>query len=361
MRVIQVLPTLSFGDAIGNDTVALKRVLQKAGYDTQIYAENIDLRLPYHTAKPIERIGRLTDKDVMLYHLSTGTALNDGISRFPCRKIIIYHNITPEAYFRDVSTEAEMNCRNGRRQAARLKGVADFAFADSEYNADELREMGYGCPIEVLPILIPFADYGKKPDKGTSKMLADGKTNILFTGRVAPNKKQEKLIEAFYYYRKYYNPGARLCLVGNYTGTERYYERLVSYAKKLGLEKDVVFTGMLSFAKILAYYRAADVFLCMSAHEGFCVPLVEAMYFNIPIVARDTSAVGETLGGGGFLLKDADPLVAAGVLDRVLKDRSLKETMLYNQRLRLQDFDDKKVAGLFLRKLKEFIKTEKLL
>lgn len=109
----------------------------------------------------------------------------------------------------------------------------------------------------------------------------DGYTNFIFVGRVAPNKKQEDVIRAFYCYKKYCNPKSRLFIVGSYNGMERYYHRLRRYVGALELD-NVVFTGHIPFAQILAYYHLADLFLCMSDHEGFCVPLVEAMYFNLP-------------------------------------------------------------------------------
>ena len=156
--------------------------------------------------------------------------------------------------------------------------------------------MGYTCPIDVCPILIPFSDYEKEPDRRVLRRYkGDGKTNLLFVGRIAPNKKQENVIRAFYFYHKYYSPDSRLFLVGSWSGMESYYERLCDYVKALGIAEHVVFTGHIRFDEILAYYHLADVFLCMSEHEGFCVPLVEAMYFHVPIVAYSCAAVPDTL------------------------------------------------------------------
>ena len=143
--------------------------------------------------------------------------------------------------------------------------------------------MGYTCPIDVLPILIPFDDYAKTPSQQVIDRYSDGYTNLIFTGRIAPNKRQEDVIRAFYDYKKFYNPKSRLILVGGHNGMERYYHRLKSYINALELE-DVVFPGHIKFDEILAYYKIADVFLCQSEHEGFCVPLVEAMYFDVPVV-----------------------------------------------------------------------------
>ena len=172
-------------------------------------------------------------------------------------------------------------------------------------------------------ILIPFDDYKKEPDAEVrQKMTEDRYTNILFTGRIVPNKRQEDVIATFYHYHKYYNPKSRLILIGNYTGMESYYESLQRYIDELGAE-DIIFPGHISFPAILAYYATADLFLCMSDHEGFCVPLVEAMNFEVPVLAKNTTAIPYTLGGSGMMLEDNDPLVAATAINRILTDTLL--------------------------------------
>ena len=214
--------------------------------------------------------------------------------------------------------------------------------------------MGYTCPIDVLPILIPFDDYAKTPSQQVIDRYSDGYTNLIFKGRIAPNKRQEDVIRAFYDYKKFYNPKSRLILVGGHNGMERYYHRLKSYINALELE-DVVFPGHIKFDEILAYYKIADVFLCQSEHEGFCVPLVEAMYFDVPVVAYDSSAIAGTLGGGGFLLKDKNPVETAGVINRVVTDEALRTQIIKNQQARLADFDHKVIEAQFKTYLDTFI------
>ena len=216
-------------------------------------------------------------------------------------------------------------------------------------------DYGYKCKIDVLPILIPFSDYDKPANREViDRYKDDGYTNILFTGRIAPNKKQEDVILSYYYYKKYYNPKARLFLVGNYEGMESYYDRLLAFADKLGAE-DIVFTGHVGFDEILSYYKLADIFLCESEHEGFCVPIVEAMYFNIPIIAYDAAAVGETMGQGGILVKEKNHLEIAGLIDRVNTDAALKKQIIENQKVRLGDFSHDKIEEQFKTLLLEFI------
>lgn len=357
MKIINMIPILAFGDAVGNDTLAVHNCLKKAGYDSIIAAEYVDERLGSNIAVSTRDLSFIKPSDIVIYHLSTGHELNKRFGELECRKIVKYHNITPPEFFFGYDREALNSCITGYRGAEWLSDKAEFAFADSAYNKSELERMGYQCEIEVLPILIPFEDYEKEPDKEVMKAMDDGYTNIIFTGRIVPNKRQEDIIAAFYDYQKYYNPKSRLILVGNSGLMSTYYDSLEEYVKALGVE-NVIFTGHIKFPAILAYYRSADLFLSMSDHEGFCVPLVEAMFFDVPVVAKDTSAVGGTLGGSGILLPDNDPKMAAGMINRILTDKALRETVLENQRERLKDFNNHKVEEQLLSRIKELTDFE---
>lgn len=354
MRVIQLLPTLSFGDAIGNDTLALKEAIARMGFRSEVYAENIDKRLPADSAKSVGKLKDLRDDDVVLYHKSMGTDLTFRFAEMKCRRIMVYHNITPTEFFRPYSSEAAALTEYGYEGVRYLSDKVEYCMADSGYNRGELLKMGYKCPIDVRPILIRFEDYKQTPDEETLRKYSDGKKNLVFVGRIAPNKKQEDVIRAFYCYRRL-NPDSRLILVGSYSGMENYFERLKKYAAALGLEDDVVFTGHIKFSEILAYYRLADAFVCMSAHEGFCVPVVEAMFFDVPVIALASSALPDTMGGSGILLPDSDPVFAAGVIDRVIRDESLRKHIIEGQRRRLEDFSYERIMSIFETQLKNFI------
>lgn len=357
MRVIQLLPTLSFGDAIGNDTIALNGAIKELGFDSEIYAENIDKRLPQNTARKIDKLKGLGHDDIIIYHKSTGTDLTFRLDRFRCRRIMVYHNITPPDFFRPYSTAAATLTEYGYEGVKYLSDKVDYCLADSNYNRAELLKMGYTCPIDVRPILIKFEDYKQTPDADTITRCSDGKTNLVFVGRIAPNKRQENIIRAFYCYKRL-NPESRLILVGSYAGMENYFERLVKYVKALGLEDDVIFTGHIRFSEILAYYHIADAFVCMSEHEGFCVPLVEAMFFDIPVIAYDTSAISDTLGGSGVLLDDNDPVFVSRVIDRVVSDKKLQSQIINGQRKRLEDFSYERIRDIFEKQLKSFINKQ---
>ena len=197
MRVIQLISTIAFGDAVSNDTLALQDVIKSMGYTTRIYAESVVSPYDSKIALPVEEIGELSKDDIAIYHLSTGSQLSFDFADYKCRKIVVYHNITPPEFFEGNNQYIKGINKWGLEGAAFLKDKVDYCLADSEFNRQNLIDMGYTCPIDVLPIVIPMKDYKKKPNKWALKECS-GYTNIMFTGRIAPNKKQEDVIAAFH-------------------------------------------------------------------------------------------------------------------------------------------------------------------
>ena len=355
MNVVQVMPTVSFGDAVSNDARALARVISEMGHKTGIYAENIDIRVsgdPF--VHKLSRLPSLSDGDVVIFNHSTGTELCYKLPKLRGRKMMIYHNITPPGFFDNFSVTARDLTRYGYEGTRYLSDKIEYVMADSAFNVSELRRMGYTCRADVRPILIPFGDYTKAPDAKVLDKYGDGCRNILFVGRIAPNKKQEDIISAFAYYKKHVDPRSRLILAGSYSGMERYFRALKDYASAL-MPDGVVFTGHTDFSELLAYYKLADVFLCMSEHEGFCVPLVEAMLFGVPIIAYDSCAVSETLGGSGVLIKDKDPVFVSMLIDRIMKDGELREYIIREESKRLRYFDYNRTRETFESQLRSFI------
>ncbi len=354
MRIYQILPELRYGDAVGNDARALCQVISEMGYKTGIYAIRIDKRLNSPMYRKISKLPRLSKDDIIIFNHCSGSELSAMLPKLSGRKLMIYHNITPPHFFVPYSIDSYNTTLKGYKQTELLKSEIEYVMAVSDYNAQDLRKMGYTCPITVRPILIPFEDYKNEPDKTVIEKYSDGYTNIIFVGRIAPNKKQEDVISAFSYYKKNINPKSRLIFVGSDNGMGIYSKALKQYVKALMLE-DVIFTGHIKFSEILAYYSIADIFLCMSEHEGFCVPLVEAMFFGVPIIAYDSSAIAETLGGNGILIKEKDHVLTAMLLDRVMKDKALKSDIIKKQNDRLKDFSYEKVRSVFEYSLKSFI------
>lgn len=358
MKILQIMPTISFGDAVSNDARAIDGILRESGHETGIFAENIDPRLPEGTACRMEALPKIDRKDLIIYHGSTGTELNFRLPSLGGKQMMVYHNITPPEFFADYSPQAERLTKAGYDGMKFLADRLHYCVADSDYNRQELIRMGYRCPIDVCPILIPFEDYDREPDqKVIDRYRGDGRTNLLFVGRVAPNKKQEDVIRAFAAYRQLFNPDARLFLVGSASGMENYEQRLKTYAEEMGVGEDVIFPGHIRFSEILAYYHLADVFLCMSEHEGFCVPLVEAMHFGVPIVAYASSAIPETLGEGGLLLDSKDPALAAAALNRVVQDQALRAWLKERQRVQLESFSYGRVRARWEQCLERFMKS----
>lgn len=336
MKVVQMVPTLAYGDAIGNDVFAIDKALKEMGYDADIYAECMDGRLPVNSAKKIKDIPYLNKNDIAILHLSIGSDCNYLFGFLKCKRIVRYHNVTPPNFFENNQKYLEKICRWALESVEFLADKTDYCIADSEFNKLDLIEIGYQCKIDVLPIVIRFSDYEKKPNTNIVKKY-QGKDIILFAGRIAPNKKQEDVIRVFSIYKKFYNPNAKLILVGSYDPKNIYYRELIEYIKILKVE-DVVFTGHIKFEDILAYFHVAKVFLCQSEHEGFCVPLVEAMYFKIPIIAYASTAIPYTLGKGGILVGEKNFKITAGIVDRVMRDEDLRIEILKQQTLRLKDF-----------------------
>ncbi len=233
-----------------------------------------------------------------------------------------------------------------------LRAAPELCWADSEFNKKDLIDAGYACPIHTLPILVPFEDYRKPADRKILDTYRDDFVNFLFVGRIVPNKAQEDVIRAFAWYQKNVNSKCRLFLIGN-TGLAAYCNRLRDYIALLNVQ-NVIIPGHISFSEILAYYQAADIFLSMSRHEGFCVPLLEAMFFGIPILARNTTAIPFTLGNSGMLLEDNDPAFAALAADRVIRDQALRKEIIKRQNARLEDFSHEKVEKQILKELKNF-------
>lgn len=344
MRIVQIVPSISYGDGVSNDCIAIKQALSERGYNTQIYAETISPKVDSGTAVPLNKMPQLFAGDVIILHLASGHHLNFEINKMNGKKVIRYHNITPPYFFAGYDKNSQHACSFGYEGVRFLADKVDYVIAVSEYNKRELRRMGYTCDIDVMPILIPFDDYKQKPDENTIRKYSDGKTNVIFTGRIVPNKKQEDVIRAFHLYKKYYDPEARLFLVGSYKGMKEYYERLQNYVQRLGTQ-DICFTGHIPFNQILAYYTLADVFVCMSEHEGFCIPLLEAMYFQTPILAYNSSAIGGTLGGTGVLLPDKAPALTAGWMNRLAKDEELRKNVIENQNRHLENFTYERIKS----------------
>ena len=353
-RVFQIVSSLNFGDAVGNDVMAIQNFLKKENIVTAIFANSIHSKIEVGTAFLIDKLPELREDDIVFYHFASEDPLCELIKKVPCKVILRYHNVTPPKFVHGFDLGAEMNTKKGLEQIKALAPYIDYGIVVSEFNKQDLINMGYTCSIDVAPILIQFDDYKKKPSHSIVEKYSDGKHNIIFVGRMAPNKKVEDVISAFAAYKKMYDKDARLFLVGNFNEEDKYFKFLQKHINKIQV-KDVIFPGHIPFDEILAYYTIADIFLCMSEHEGFCVPLVEAMFFDVPIVAYLQCAVPDTLNGSGVGIDNKDFNMIAMKINNILKDEPYRNNIIQGQRKRLKDFDNETIGKLIVDKIENIM------
>jgi L-malate glycosyltransferase len=345
--VHQVLATLGYGDAIGHEVLGMQRALRSAGYASEIFVETADRRLEHLTTDYREMVGWIAPDDLLIHHFSIGSRASRTAYALPGRMALVYHNITPPEYFVGVHKDLVKLCYRGRRELTAYPSRCDLAIGDSEYNRAELEALGFRHT-GVLPVVPDFSHLDLPPNTLTAGAFDDGWTNILFVGRVIPNKKFEDVIRAFHVYRTRHNPRSRLLLVGSYSGFERYLAMLQSLVANLGTP-DVHFLGQVSNEELTALYDIGDLFLCASEHEGFCVPLIESFYKRVPVLAFAATAVPATMDGGGVLYDTKDPFHVARLMAALLDDDELESAVTASQdaalaRLRAKDFN-----GLLLR------------
>ena len=351
--VHQVLATLGYGDAIGHEVLGVQRTLEAAGYRSSIFVETADPRLEHLTLDYRDMVGRITDEDVLIHHFSIGSRASRTAYALPGRMALVYHNITPPEYFIGVHKDLVRLCFRGRRELTAYVDRCDLALGDSEYNRLELEALGFAAT-GVLPVVPDFTHLDVVPDRALASGFDDGWTNVMFVGRVIPNKKFEDVIRAFHVYRTRHNPRSRLLLVGSYSGFEKYLELLTALAAKLGTP-DVHFLGHVSNEELSALYDVADLFLCASEHEGFCVPIVEAFYKGVPVVAYAATAVPATMDGGGVLYDAKDPAAIAKVMDAVLGDAALEQAVIASQDAALDRLRGRDFAGTLLRYVRQLL------
>jgi L-malate glycosyltransferase len=353
--VHQLLAALSYGDAIGNEALAIQRHLRAAGFASDIFAEKVHPRMA-HLARPLFEYETVSSPEtVCLFHFSIGSAAGRLIYHAPDRLVSIYHNITPAHWFLGFHPHLAGLCYHGRRELETFAARTELALGDSEFNRRELEEAGFAAT-GVLPIVLDLSVYSRPSSPVAARLYADGRTNLLFVGRIIPNKRIDDLIRVFAVYKRYLDPRSRLLLVGDYRGHERYYDRLTEMVRDLRLD-DVVFTGHVDDDDLRAYYEASDLYLCLSEHEGFCVPLQEAMLFGLPVIAFDAGAVAETLHGGGILLKDKRPEVVAELVARVLGDSALRVKVLATQARAIQEVRATDFGALLRERLRPVLDT----
>ena len=332
MIIDQFHGVFSQGDAIGNNMLAIRDALLSQGFKSCIFARVGDA--PSLNMQEMQKCYK--KEDVLIIHYSLWDESLKALWDLPCRKIMAYHNITPKEFFNGYKAQLYEAAQSGRDKLLEIQPYFDFAFADSSFNAEELSKYGYK-DVLVVPITIDTTDFVAHP----RPFNQSSPTRIFFIGRIAPNKCFEDIIKSFYFYKKYWDSDALLTLIGSWDGLHRYKRALDRLIEKLEL-KDVVFTGKAPFSRVLKEYRQSDMLLCMSEHEGFCVPLAEAMWMELPIIAYNSSAIAETLGEGGFLVNEKDYAAIAELMHLLKTNEQLRRSVIEKQKMERGRFSKEK-------------------
>jgi glycosyltransferase involved in cell wall biosynthesis len=320
MRVLQFVDGLKYGDATGNFVIAISQMLDELGIENFIYTSVSDREI-VKTTVPMNGHITIDNNDLIISHY---TGFSGSINRLIFKdntKILLYHNITPAHFFKNWSFRSFLYCKAGRSQLSVLPNIFDIAVSESTYNCDELKKAGFSKCF-LLPIVVDKNGLlNHTYDMSVVNKYSDGFTNIIFVGRVAPNKKIEDLINVFESYKIKFNQHSRLIVVGATNEVPSYYDYLLNIVQDKDLGDSIQFTGKVSMETLFAWYRCANMFVTMSEHEGFCIPLVESMVFKIPVVAYSTGAVPEILGDGGVLVKEKDKSAIAKTIHDILSDK----------------------------------------
>ncbi len=337
MRIDQWVPALHRGDAIGDSARLMRGAFRAWGHEADVYGLELDEDLE-GDGRPFSQWRAGGADDVVILHYALPSPLSAALESHRGRRVLLHHNITPPEFFVGHDPELARICAIGQQEFRRLAPHVDLGLADSEFNRRELEQAGF-ARTGVLPIYLDFRRYRERPDPVLSRMLADGRTNLLFVGRVTPNKRQEDLVRLASYWRRFISPDVRLLLVGKLPRRRSYYDALQSFFYEEGFTPaEVVFTGHVDHAELLACYAEADVFVSASAHEGFGVPLVEAMLMDVPVLAYRAGAVPDTLGDAGVQYSEARLDEVAEMAHRLVSDAALRQAVLAGQRKRLQAF-----------------------
>ncbi|MBW1690546.1 MAG: glycosyltransferase family 4 protein [Deltaproteobacteria bacterium] len=360
-RIAILTPSLYAGDAIGRDVIGMYQVLTDYGHDVQMFADNWNIA--EHEVKHVNKISHFlrNDSSLLIYHYSMGWNVGfDLLKETKCKKVVKYHNITPAEFFTGISTDFEKVCRFGREQLGYIaRSECDLYLSDSEYNMQEL--ISEGAEASKNLVVPPFQNIDRlsflEADLNILNSFSDRITNILMVGRLAPNKGHVSLINAFAIYHYNYNKNSRLLIVGKKDDRLSIYTNsLHDMVARLGLEESIVFTGEVSDKVLKSYYLVSNVFMIASEHEGFCVPLVEAMAMKVPIVAYGSSAIPSTVNKAGLVWNELDPWLLAGSVNHIVNNEMVSSALSLMGWNRYQQlFQNERIENRLLEALRSFL------
>ncbi len=342
MIVNQWVPAAHRGDAIGDSARRVRDLLRSAGHVSDLYALSIDDDLRDDVRAFADAAA--TRGDITIFHFALPSPMTEAFRRLPRGRVMQYHNITPAHFFAPYDPSLFRLAAVGRKELATLVGHTDLALGDSEYNRLELDALGFAAT-GVMPIAVDTERItDAEPVPVLDDMLNDGLTNFLYVGRIAPNKRIDDHIRLAEQYKRYIDTEYRFIFVGRYDGMPRYYATVRALIDEYKMPSDrFLFTGPVPDVELAAYYRAATAYISLSEHEGFCVPLVEAMAANVPVLAYSAAAVPDTLGGAGVQFTPKDFEYAAELLGTLAYDESVRAAVIAGQRARLAAFGDEPI------------------
>ncbi|HET9372316.1 MAG TPA: glycosyltransferase [Vicinamibacterales bacterium] len=343
MIINQWLAAAHRGDAIGDNARMLRDAFRDAGHISEIYALTIDTDLasdirPWSDAAA-------GDGDVTIFHFALPSPMTRAFGALPGARVLHYHNVTPAHFFAPYDPAGARLSILAREELATLADRTDLALGVSEFNRTELEALGFPRT-GVLPILVNTERLTQaRPVPALEKLLSDGLANVLFVGRIAPNKKIEDHIRLAEQYKRYVDAYYRFIFVGRYDPRSRYFATIRALVAEYRMLSDRFwFVGGVPDDELAAYYRHAHAYVSLSEHEGFCVPLVESMAMDVPVLAYAAGAVPETLGGAGLTFAPKDLEQAAELLGTLVYDQSVRDAVLAGQRRRLSDFSRDRLA-----------------
>lgn len=354
MIINQWVPAAHKGDAIGDSARRVRQMLRDAGHTSDLYALTIDDELRGDVrafADPAARGG-----DVTIFHFALPSPMTQAFASLGRPRVLQYHYITPAQFFAPYDAGLFRLAALGRQELRSLVGHVDLALGDSEFNRQELEQLGFPRT-GVMPIAVNLERITAAPRRpALEKILSDGLINILFVGRIVPNKRIEDHIRLAELYKRYIDSYYRFIFVGRYDGLPRYYAQVRALIDEFKMLPDRFwFTGPVPDDDLAAFYRWADVYVSLSEHEGFCVPLLEAMAADVPVLAYAAGAVPETLGGAGVSFAPKDLEFAAEMLGTLVYDRPVRERIIEGQRQRLRDFSPARIERSLMQALQQVI------
>jgi L-malate glycosyltransferase len=343
MIVNQWVPAAHRGDAIGDSARHVRKLLHRLGHDSEIYALTFDDDM----AAEVQPFSDTSSRrgDLTIFHFALPSEMTSAFASLDGGRILQYHNVTPAAFFAPYDASLFRLAALGRKELATLAGSVDLALGDSEYNRRELESLGFG-PTGVFPIAVDTSRITRPVRLPALETILDERfVNFLFVGRIAPNKKIEDHIRLAEYYKRYVDSHYRFIFVGRYDVVPRYYSMIRALMTDFRLLNErFIFTGPVPDEELAVYYRRAAVYISMSEHEGFCVPLLEAMAADVPIMAYAAAAVPDTLGGAGVQLETKNLEYAAELLGSLAFDDDLRAKVIAGQRRRLADFGEAQIV-----------------